>query len=196
MNDYERLTLRPVKATTPNVKTQRGTVTHNGTNVGYDNVPVTVKRRDGQRHYYVFVRLGVSAKSVVAGVVHVLGVGRWEIQTYGADSQPRTTVNGSGTTVEVSGYEERGTLAGSVETLVHSFLNEVEYATAQAAKTDEERAAEVKEREDRASAQALVRAFIETDKDERRERFEQFMVRNAKTDAMDLLMSTYDSMDL
>lgn len=166
---YQPLVLKKVKST-PDVKVQTGLMTH-------DDVPVAVQvqRVDGRSYYVVFVRVGGEMK--IAGLVHVHGVGRWGVQSYGADSQPHTTVNGSGTKVVVqpNGYAESGTLANAVEHVVHEFLGSVEYVAREAAKTPQQRDAEAQAKSDSAYVLGAVDGFVARDKADRGNRFEAWM---------------------
>jgi hypothetical protein len=129
----------------------------------------------------VFTTVGDSPTWRLAGLLHINGIGRYGIQGYGADSRPRTAVGPDGVehVVNYLGYEERGTLALNAERVAHKFLRDVEYAAREAAKTDEERAAEDQARADRDAVQEAARAFIAKDLAGQRDRYQAHLVRTA-----------------
>ena len=124
---------------------------HTFMEMGYDHdatvwMPLTLKRytkfckkgeyvrSDGRRfrvrlqmttgkHWAVFVTaMGTDNVERRAGTVYVLGIGRWGIKSFGADSKPYEASS------QPQGYEERGTLAWAAEKVANEFVNNFDYA--------------------------------------------------------------------
>ena len=170
---YQPLTLKNTKTakTKGEITTKRGVVSHNDTSGEdrYTEVPVQVRRRPSERYHVVFVKVpDLGPGWVVAGVVYVEGVGLWGMKTYGVDSKPRP-----GNSV---GYRTSGTLADTVERMVHEFLHAAEEVVKEARKSPEQVAAEAKVTEDRLAALQAVHAFIADDEAAQRDRYFSFLV--------------------
>ena len=211
---YQPLTLKPVKSAKVGIgaTVKQGVVQHNDTsgNKAYTEVPVRTQRLGTEKRHVVFVQVPNDAADaapawVVAGIVHINGVGRWGVKSFGADSKPSLwaeTSTGVKYDPQPYGYEEGGTLADAVERVVHEFMGHVEDAAKEARKSPEQVAAEAKVIEDRKAAQQAAHDFIADDETSQRDRYYAHLVQTHGVGGVILpydepmverLMETYDN---